>query len=97
MRRRNPNVICIPIVERIEEKVNRTLWKIDASEYEKKYGKENVRYDYYPALDEDGNEITKYDIYITKDRVRFRYIKKKDFCKGRKLFKTYSDIEREMS
>jgi len=92
MVRKSPNVICIPIVERIEEKVKRTLWKIDNEEYEKKYGKENVRYDYYPVLDENGNIITKCDIYITKERVRFRYAKRKNICKGKKLFEPCNGI-----
>lgn len=92
VRRRNPDVICIPIVETYEEKAPRTLWPVN---WEEKYGKENVRYDYYPALDENGNEITKEDIYITKERVRFRYRKRQNTYKGKKLFETYSDIKRK--
>lgn len=96
MERKNPNVICVPIVETIEEKIRGTLWHINKEKYEEMYGKENVRYDYYPALDENGNEITKYDVYITRERVRFRYVKRKNVCNGKKLFEPYSDITKEM-
>lgn len=93
MTKRNPNVICVPIVEQYEEKMLKPLWDID---YEEVYGKDNVRYDYYPGLDKDGNVVTKVDVYVLKERVRFMWKKKKTSAKAMlKLFPPQSELEEE--
>ena len=52
MRSKHPSLAFVPQLIETEVKMSKPLIPID---WEKRYGASNVRYDYVPIYDEDGN------------------------------------------
>lgn len=69
-RRRNPNLIYIPVVVgRQIVKNPRTLFPVD---WEERVGEDNVKYDYEPIYDDKGNIVgTKRNVYVAHDKIKF--------------------------
>lgn len=91
---KNKNIICYPILTAYETLAPRTLIPVD---WEKRLGKENVRYVDDPIFDENGNYIeTIRKTYITKQKVvRWVYMRRKrnnNKNENNTLFKPYSQI-----
>ena len=66
MRGKHPTLSFVPQLQEVEVKMPKPLIPID---WGKRYGASNVRYDYVPIYDEDGNYVeTKEEVYVTMER-----------------------------
>lgn len=102
MRGKHPTLSFVPQLQEVEVKMPKPLIPID---WEKRYGASNVRYDYVPIYDEDGNYVeTKEEVYVTIEklmgfRIFKRHTKTKDtnvkIPKKVKLFETSADKEKD--
>lgn len=98
MRRIHPSLAFVPELYDVEVKMPKPLIPID---WKKRYGASNVRYDYVPIYDEDGNYVkTITNVYVTMEKVMgFRMFKRKAKLKDeiyrmpklKKLFETSAD------
>lgn len=98
MRSKHPSLAFVPQLIETEVKMSKPLIPID---WEKRYGVSNVRYDYVPIYDEDGNYVeTKEEVYVTMEKLMgFRIFKRQPkvketnvkMPKKRKLFETSAD------
>ncbi len=102
MRRIHPSLAFVPELYDVEVKMPKPLIPID---WKKRYGASNVRYDYVPIYDKDGNYVeTKEEVYVTMEklmgfRIFKRHTKTKDtnvkIPKKVKLFETSADKEKD--
>ncbi len=98
MRGKHPTLSFVPQLQEVEVKMPKPLIPID---WGKRYGASNVRYDYVPIYDEDGNYVeTKEEVYVTMEKLMgFRIFKRQTKVKDikvkmpkrRKLFETSED------
>lgn len=102
MRKGHPGLAFVPQLIENEVKMSKPLIPID---WEKRYGASNVRYDYVPIYDEDGNYVeTKKEVYVTMEKLMgFRIFKKQIKVKDTnvkipkkvKLFETSADKKKD--
>lgn len=89
---KNPNLIYIPNFHYYEVKNPKRLFPTN---WEEVFGEENVRYEYEPIFDKNGNYLgDKKNVYvIMKQLINFTIIRKNKPVKpkAKKLFETYSD------
>ena len=65
MRRIHPSLAFVPELYDVEVKMPKPLIPID---WKKRYGASNVRYDYVPIYDKDGNYVeTKEEVHVAVD------------------------------
>ena len=91
-RRKNPNLVYVPIVSHRIVKNPKTLWPVN---WEEVLGEDKVTYEDDPIFDDKGNYIeTKRNVYVAFEQVKFvvRNRNKVNPNYGnKKLFETYSD------
>ena len=80
MRSKHPSLAFVPQLIETEVKMSKPLIPID---WEKRYGASNVRYDYVPIYDEDGNYVeAKEEVYVTMEKLMgFRIFKRQQKVK----------------
>lgn len=102
MRRRHPSLVFVPELCDVEVKMPKPLIPIN---WEERYGASNVRYDYVPIFDKDGNYVeTKEEVYVTMEKLMgFRIFKRQTKVKDInfkipkkvKLFETSADKKKD--